>query len=123
MAMETENGPAIQMPEPLLETPKGEEMQGNEGIPVMVDNKTLSETIMNDELHPPMLSSVLEMSGVSEQVTLPFEHSIQIETGSPVNSILNEINLGLEVLTDPDEILEVAMIGDFYFPVTGEERD
>ena len=81
------------MAEPLPETRIGEDMQGNEGTPLMIENISLSDTIMNDELLPPMLSSVLGMYGVGEQASLPFEQSSQTETGLPVNSILNEIHL------------------------------
>ena len=66
---------------------------------------------------------MFDLSGVGEQVTLPFEQLDHTETESPMDSIPNEIHLGLDGVSDPDQVLEIATNGDLYFPVTGEQRD
>ena len=61
------------MPEPQAETSMGEDTQGCEGVLLIADDTTQLDVIINDEQLPPMLSSVLDMSGVVEQLTLPYD--------------------------------------------------
>ena len=63
------------------------------------------------------------LSGVAKQATLPFEQLDQTKTELQMESILNEIHLGLDGLADPNQVLEIATNGDLYFPVTREQRD
>ena len=92
MVTEVELDTATQTTGPLPETPMGVDMQGNEGIPLAANDIILSDTMMDVELLPPMLISVLDMFGVGELVTLPFEQFDQTEIGLLVDSILNEKN-------------------------------
>ena len=40
-----------------------------------------------------------------------------------MEAILNEIQLGVDGLSDPDQVLEIPTNGDPYCPITGEQRD
>ena len=98
------------------------DVQENEETPLIVNDETLSDTLIDDELLPPMQCAMFDMSGMGEQVTLPFEQLEQTETELPMDSILNEIHLGLGGLSDPEQVLEIATKRDLYFPITGEQR-
>ena len=69
-----------------------------------------------------MMNSVFDLSEVDEQARLSSEQLEQTKADLQMEAILNEIQLGVDGLLDPDQVLEIPTNGDPYCPITGEER-
>ena len=93
--MVTEVNPPTQTPEPLPE-PAMEDVKENQEAPPAVDDETLSDALLDDELHLPMMNSMFDLFGVDEQATLPFEQLDQTKAELHMESFLSEIHLGLD---------------------------